>query len=99
MRKTSAAFLLLSFARTPVDVLQFIGLVDAASGYNLRDPFEIEYEVILIWVTFVPLILNPIIYFSFLTDYRYIMNSLNALQNLRGFCVNNTEVNCCFFDL
>lgn len=57
--------------RTPVEILQFKGLLDAGSGYRLQDSFEIEYEVILIWVTFIPTFLNPIIYFSFLTDYRY----------------------------
>ena len=46
------------------------GLIDAARGFHLKDPFGIEQEIVLIWVTYIPLVLNPVIYFSFLSEYR-----------------------------
>ena len=57
-------------SRSPVDIIQLKGLIDAARGFHLKDPFEIEYEIVLIWVTYIPLVLNPVIYFSFLSEYR-----------------------------
>ena len=53
-----------------MDALQFSELMEAAQGFVSRDSFAIEYEVILIWVTYIPVFLDPIIYFSFLTEYR-----------------------------
>ena len=57
-------------SRSPVDIIQLKGLIDAARGFHLKDPFGIEQEIVLIWVTYIPLVLNPVIYFSFLSEYR-----------------------------
>ena len=57
-------------SRSPVDIIQLKSLIYAAKGFHLKDPFEIEYEIVLIWVTYIPLVLNPVVYFSFLSEYR-----------------------------
>ena len=57
-------------SRSPVDIFQFKSLIEASMGFNLRDKMEIEYEILLVWATWLPLVLNPIVYFSFLGEYR-----------------------------
>lgn len=57
-------------SRAPMDIIQLSALIEAGQGYNRRDLMEIEYEIVLIWVTYLPLILNPVVYFSFLGEYR-----------------------------
>jgi hypothetical protein len=74
-------FCIFLLARSPIDLIQLKGLVEAAMGYNLRDPVEIEYEIVLVWTTYLPLLLNPIVLFSFLSEYR-----LSAVGMLRRIC-------------
>lgn len=76
-------------SRSPVDIIQFKALIEAARGFNLKDHYEIEYEVILIWFTYLPLILNPIVYFSYLGDYR--KGTENFLRKICG-CKSKEEL-------
>ena len=75
-------------SRSPVDVIQLKGLIEAAMGFNLKDPFEIEYEIVLIWVSYLPLVFNPIVYFSFLSEYR--QGTFKILRSLCG-CQSEEE--------
>ncbi len=79
-------------SRSPVDVVQLKGLIDAANGFNLKDPFEIEIEIVIVWITFVPLVLNPIVYFSFLTEYR--VGTGRALSRMCGCNVRINRLKC-----
>ena len=53
-----------------MDVIQFKSLIEAGMGFNLRDPPAIEIEIVLIWLTYLPLILNPVVCFAYLGEYR-----------------------------
>ncbi len=64
-----------------MDIVQFKALMTAWEGSYLRDAMEIEYEIVLIWVTYVPLVLNPIVYFSYLGDAR-----TGAVNAVKGIC-------------
>ena len=57
-------------SRAPLDIIQLKALIEAGMGFRLRDAYAIEHEIVLIWLTYLPLLLNPIVYFSYLSDYR-----------------------------
>ncbi len=61
---------LISAYRCPVDITWFTWLTETGEGEIDADPVDIEIEVALIWVTFLPAILNPIIYFCYLGEHR-----------------------------
>ena len=73
----------LAISRAPNDILQLKGLVEAAMGFRQLNtlPYESEYEVLLIWSVYLPIILHPIIYFSFVSEFRE-----GALLMLRKMC-------------
>ena len=52
--------------------MQLIGLVEAARGIRKLDqlPYELEHEILLIWSSYTAVLLNPIIYFCFVSEYR-----------------------------
>jgi len=56
--------------RLPADISTMETLVSIANRYRRADRMDIEHEIMLIWTVFLPLILNPIVYFSFLGDHR-----------------------------
>jgi len=71
-------------SRSPVDIIQLKGLVEAAMGFKQLNilSYELEHEIVLIWTTFIPLILNPVIYFSYCGEYR--KGSTEALRRIFG---------------
>ena len=70
-------------SRSPVDIIQLKGLIQAAMGFKQLNilAYELEYEILLIWCTYLPIVLHPIIYLSFVSEYR-----LGAMKTLRTIC-------------
>ena len=50
--------------------------MEASSGVTLRDHMDIEIEIVLIWVTFIPAVLNPVLYFVYLGEHRRGLRSI-----------------------
>ena len=59
-------------SRSPMDILQLKGIVEAAMGFKQLNllPYQLEYEILLVWATYIPLLAHPIIYFCFCSEYR-----------------------------
>ena len=78
-------------SRGPLDISQLIGLIEAAQGFkNLREsPYQLEYEIMLIWVTYIPIIFNPIMFLSFVSEYR--SGAMKTLRTICG-CQKNHEI-------
>ena len=70
--------------RSPMDILQLSGLFQAAMGFKQLNtlPYEMEYEILLVWTTYVPIVLHPIIYICFLSEVR--QGGLNAVRGVCG---------------
>ena len=68
-----------------------IGLIEAAQGYkNLRkSTYWLEYEIMLMWVTYIPLVFNPIMFLSFVSEYR--SGAMKTLRTICG-CQKNHEI-------
>ena len=77
------SFVIFMISRSPIDILQFKGLIEAALGYKQLNilAYELEYEILLIWTTYLPLILHPIVFLSFVSEYRD-----GAMKTLRTIC-------------
>jgi len=69
--------------RSPMDILQLKGIVEAAMGFKQLNllPYQLEYEILLVWATYLPLIANPIIYFCFCSEYR-----TGGWRGIRSLC-------------
>ncbi len=79
----SLCFVVFVVSRAPLDFIQLKGLIEAAMGFkqlNIR-AYELEYEILLMWTTYIPLFAHPIIYFSFCSEYRQ-----GGLKTLRTMC-------------
>ena len=76
-------FVTFMISRTPIDILQFKGLIEAALGFKQLNilAYELEYEILLVWSTYIPLILHPIFFLSFVSEYRD-----GAMKTLRTIC-------------
>ena len=59
-------------SRGPIDIIQLKGLIEAAMGFKQinKTAYELEYEIIIIWATYVPLVLHPIVFLSYASEYR-----------------------------
>jgi hypothetical protein len=70
--------------RSPMDIIQLKGIVEAAMGFKQLNvlPYQLEYEILLIWSTYLPLIAHPIIYFCLCSEYR--VGGLNGVRALCG---------------
>ena len=44
--------------------------------------YELEYEVLFVWLTYIPLVAHPILYFSFCSE--FLKGSKIALKNICG---------------
>ena len=68
-------------ARSPVDILQFINVVNASRGTNVTNlrPDQLEQEVLLFWAALIPVVGNPVIYLFCVTEYR--QNILNVWRS------------------
>ena len=65
-------FIIFIISRGPIDILQLKGLIEAAMGFKQLNitAYELEYEILLIWATYVPLVFHPIVFLSFASEYR-----------------------------
>ena len=68
--------------------MQLKSLIEASQRYYLRDRMDIEYEILLIWSTFLPLVINPIVYFLLLSETR--RGALKGVKFILG-CQDNNE--------
>ena len=77
-------FVTFLISRSPIDVIQFKGLIEAIYGFKKLnvDVYDLEYEIMLIWCTYIPIFAHPIIYFSFVSEYRD--GGKKALRTLCG---------------
>ena len=75
--------LIFMISRSPIDILQFKGLIEVAMGFFLRSitSYELEHEILLIWTTYIPILLHPILFLSFVSEYR-----IGAMKSLRTLC-------------
>jgi len=58
--------------KSPIDIIQFRDLMYALEGGRRINPLpnEIEQEVLLVWCALLPVVGNPIIYLTCVSDYR-----------------------------
>lgn len=82
--------LVFAISRSPVDIIQIKSIIDAVQGYSQIDEMDIEIDIIFVWTTFLPVLLNPIVYFSFMKDYR--LGALNALKRIFGINRQNSII-------
>ena len=77
-------------SRSPMDILQLKGIVEAAMGFKQLNllPYQLEYEILLVWSTYLPLLLNPVVYFCFCSEYR--TGGWRAIRSMCG-CPLPTE--------
>ena len=77
-------------SRSPMDILQLKGIVEAAMGFKQLNllPYQLEYEILLVWSTYLPLLLNPVVYFCFCSEYR--SGGWRAIRSMCG-CPLPTE--------
>ena len=70
-------------SRGPIDIIQLKGLIEAAMGFKQLNilAYELEYEILLIWATYVPLVLHPIVFLSYASEYRS-----GAMKTFRTIC-------------
>lgn len=66
-----------------MDIIQLKGIVEAAMGFKQLNvlPYQLEYEILLIWSTYIPLIAHPIVYLSLCSEYR-----TGGVAGVRKFC-------------
>jgi hypothetical protein len=74
-----------------MDIIQLKGIVEAAMGFKQLNvlPYQLEYEILLIWSTYLPLVAHPIIYFCLCSEYR--IGGLNGVRALCGCPVQTDE--------
>eukprot|EP00096_Caligus_rogercresseyi_P005179 TRINITY_DN2017_c1_g1_i2.p1 TRINITY_DN2017_c1_g1~~TRINITY_DN2017_c1_g1_i2.p1 ORF type:complete len:520 (-),score=124.04 TRINITY_DN2017_c1_g1_i2:1149-2708(-) len=68
-----SVFVVFVISRTPIDQLQLEGIIDVFINDTKRLselPYELEQEIILIWASFIPTFLHPIIFMGFISEYR-----------------------------
>jgi len=74
--------------KTPIDTIQFrdlVYLIDENTKIVSRKANEIEVEVLLIWSTVLPVIANPVIYLSCVSEYRQnIVAAWNWITGKKG---------------
>merc|ERR1719510_524255 len=76
-----SCFVIFLISRSAMDIIQIKGLVEALLKFQRKSYSEYEYDVMLIWSTYIPLFLNPIVYLSFVSEYRQ-----GAMKTLRTIC-------------
>ena len=71
-------------SRSPIDIWQLKALIETAMGFRNSNQvaYELEYEVLFVWLTYIPLIAHPILYFSFCSE--FLNGSKIALKNICG---------------
>ncbi len=76
-------FVIFMISRSPIDILQLKGLIEAAMGFKQLNilAYELEYEILLFWCTYLPIVLHPIAYLSFVSEFRN-----GAMKTWRVIC-------------
>ena len=71
-------------SRSPIDIWQMKGLIETAMGFRSSNQvaYELEYEVLFVWITYIPLVAHPILYFSFCSE--FLKGSKIALRQICG---------------
>ena len=71
-------------SRAPIDIIQLKGLIEAGMGFKQLNtlPDELEFEILYIWATYIPLVLHPIVFLSFASEYR--IGAMKALRTIFG---------------
>ena len=66
-----------------MDGLQLSGLIQAAMGFKQLNtlPYEMEYEIMVIWTVYLPIVLHPIVYLCFVSEFRK-----GGVSAMRGIC-------------
>ena len=79
-----------TLSRSPIDIWQLKALIETAMGFRNSNQvaYELEYEVLFVWLTYIPLIAHPILYFSFCSE--FLKGSKIALKNICG-CQQSEE--------
>jgi len=77
-------------SRAPMDMKQLTGLIEAARNFkNLhRSTYELEYEIMLVWATYLPIVIHPIVFLCFVSEFR--QGALKAIRGVFG-CKNPPE--------
>jgi len=78
-----SCFIIFMISRGPIDLLQLKGLIEAAMGFKQLNilAYELEYEILIIWATYIPLVLHPIVFLAYASEYRS-----GALKTFRTIC-------------
>ena len=85
-----ACFVTFLISRSPLDILQLKSLFEAAWGIRKlnKEVFELELEIMTVWCTYIPLVIHPIIYFCFVSEYR---NQAKKLLRILCGCQDSYE--------
>ena len=73
-----------TISRSPIDIWQLKALIETAMGFRASNQvsYELEYEVLFVWLTYIPLIAHPILYFSFCSE--FLKGSKIAIKKICG---------------
>ena len=72
-----------AITRSPIDIVQLSELCEVAmTKFRQTHPFEMEYEILIVWATYIPLIAHPMIYLSYCSEFR--KGSKAALKEMCG---------------
>ena len=76
--------IIFTISRSPIDIWQLKALIETAMGFRSSNQvaYELEYEVLFVWLTYIPLVAHPILYFSFCSE--FLQGSKVALRKMCG---------------
>ena len=76
--------IIFAVSRSPIDIWQLKALIETAMGFRSSNQvaYELEYEVLFVWLTYLPLVAHPILYFSFCSE--FLKGSKIGLRKLCG---------------
>jgi hypothetical protein len=76
--------IIFTISRSPVDIWQLKELINTSMGFRSSNQvaYELEYEVLFVWITYIPLIAHPILYFCFCSE--FLKGSKIALRKMCG---------------
>ena len=85
-----ACFVTFLISRSPLDISQLKSLFEAAYGIRKlsKEVSELELEIMSIWCAYIPLVIHPIIYFCFGSEYR---NQAKKLLRILCGCQDSYE--------
>ena len=71
-------------SRAPIDIDQLMGLIEAARGFKIinHSPSEREYEIVRVWAVYFPIVLHPVFYLCFVSEFR--KGAMAAVRGMFG---------------